>query len=650
MYLYNKKELSNFERANTLEWYLPNGLGGYSSSTAINSNYRKHNGYLVASLNPPVNRVMILNKVCEEVIVDNEVFDLEATEYENLTKEGNNYLESFEYNYIPTFNYFVNDVTIKKQVCPIYNKNSVSVTYIINSKKDCVINLIPFFNYKEHGDATKLENLKFSKEEKENVVILKTKDNHKIYFKFDNGEIIKNDDRFTEGMRCEYDFYTGDDRYDHCYKPFKLKVKVNKDEEIKVSLVIGLNNIKNEGFKYIEDYKKRHNTLIKKAKLNDDFANNLVIASDLFICDRKSTGLKTILAGLPWFTDWGRDTMIAFTGLTLVTKRFKEAKEILLSFAKYEKNGLIPNMFPDDNNKPLYNTVDASLWYFIACYKYIEYTKDYEFIIKNIYPTLKKIYEAYSTSTDFSIYSDTDGLIHAGSDLDQITWMDVRINDYVVTPRHGKPVEINALWYNALNILAMLARYNNEDDSIYLSKAELVKKSFNAKFVNKENGLFDVVDENDPSIRPNQIYAVSLPFKILPLEISKKVVDIVNKELYNIYGLRSLSKKDKKYIGVYEGSLYNRDIAYHNGTTWSFLIGPFLDAYAYVNNFDEKSIKEVNSICKGFIYNMSSYCINGISEICDGNVPFMSKGCASQAWSVAEVLRAYYEIVLRKQF
>ena len=647
MYKYNEIDLIKFDRANTLEWYLPNGLGGYSSSTAINSNHRKHNGYLVASLNPPVQRMMILNKIVEEVIVNDVVYDLEATQYENHIKDGNKYLKSFEYNYIPTFNYFVNGVSIVKQISPIYNKNSVCITYVINSNIDCKVNLTPFFNYKEHGNASSIESHNFEQSQKENVVILKTIDNNKIYFKYDNGKIVENNNKFTEGMKCEYDFYTGDDRLDYCYKPFKVVVDVKANVEGKVSIVVGLNNIKNDGFKYVEDYKKRQTNLIKKAKLNDQMANDLVIASDLFICDRKSTGLKTILAGLPWFTDWGRDTMIAFTGLTLVTKRYKEAQEILLSFAKYEKNGLIPNMFPDDNNAPLYNTVDASLWYFIACYNYIEYTKDYDFIIKNIYPTLKKIYKAYSTSTDFSIYSDKDGLIHAGSNLDQITWMDVRIEDYVVTPRHGKPVEINALWYNALNILAMLAKYNNEDDSKYLKLAKKVKKSFNEKFVNGDNGLFDVVDENDDSIRPNQIYAVSLPFKILPIEISKKVVDVVNKELYNIYGLRSLSKKDKKYIGVYEGSLRNRDLAYHNGTTWSFLIGPFLDAYAYVNNYDKKSINEVKSIVKGFSYNMSSYCINGISEICDGNIPFVSKGCASQAWSVAELLRAYYEIILK---
>ena len=646
MYFYNKKDLSVFEKGNSLEWYLPNGLGGYSSSSAINSSFRKHNGYLVASLQSPVNRVLLLNKINETIIISDSVFELEAQEYAHIIKDGYKYLESFEYNFIPRYTYDVNGVKIVKKITPVYKKNCVAITYVISSTIDATILLTPLFNFRDHGDASTLKSLKFEEKSKENDYIL-IKEKHNIHFQYDKGTLNYRTNKYSIGRKCDFDIKTGDDRVDNCYMPIDIKIDVKANEECKVSITCGLSKIKNDAFKYIEDYKKRHIQLIKKAKLDDEFANKLVIASDLFICDRKSTGLKTILAGLPWFTDWGRDTMIAFTGLLLVTKRFKEAQEVLLSFAKYEKNGLIPNMFPDDDNKPIYNTVDASLWYFYACHKYIEYTKDYDFIIKNIYPTLKNIYKAYSTKTDFSIYMDKDGLIHAGSNLDQVTWMDVRVNDLVVTPRHGKPVEINALWYNALNILINLAKYNKDDYCKYEKLAKKVKKSFLKFYNEKDKCLYDVIEPNDASIRPNQIWAVSLPYKILPIEIAKEVVGKVHKELYNTYGLRSLSYKDPRFVAKYEGDLMKRDLAYHMGTTWGFLIGGFFDAYAYVNEYCKQSIKDVNKMAKTFIFHMNSYCINGVSEICDGMVPFISRGCSSQAWSVGELLRSYYENVLK---
>jgi predicted glycogen debranching enzyme len=301
-------------------------------------------------------------------------------------------------------------------------------------------------------------------------------------------------------------------------------------------------------------------------------------------------------------------------------------------------------MFPSNNEDPLYNTVDASLWYFYACYKYILYTGDYKFIIDEIMPTLKKIINAYQNGTDFNIHMDSDGLIIAGSNLDQITWMDVRVGDFVVTPRHGKPVEINALWYNALKIMEVLCEYNNEDSTSYSKLALKVKESFNNKYFNNEtNCLYDVLDENDPSVRPNQLYAISLPFKILDKEVSKKIVDVCKEELYVKYGIRSLSLNDPRFKPKYEGKLWDRDMAYHMGTSWGFIVGAYIDSYAYVNDYSIESLKELLEVVKHYEKHMNEYCLNGIAEIFDGLAPDKSRGCSNQAWSIGEILRAYYE-------
>ena len=376
----------------------------------------------------------------------------------------------------------------------------------------------------------------------------------------------------------------------------------------------------------------------------------LTVAANQFIAYRQSTGYDTVLAGLPWFTDWGRDTMISYTGLTLCTGRFEKAHDILLTFAKYCKDGLIPNMFPDSGLEPLYNTVDASLWYFYAVYKYLEYvvTPDaYEFIKKDIYPCLKDIISTYKKGTDFSIYMDTDGLIHAGSGLDQVTWMDVRVGDWVATPRHGKPVEINALWYNALCTMDMLqAKFGDNDDS-YRQLASLVKASFNKRFWNENTGcLYDVVDEDDDTIRPNQIYAVSLPFTMLDKEREKAIVDTVMDKLYVGCGLRSLDPDHKDYHPIYIGSLSKRDHAYHQGTAWGFLLGGFISAYVKVNGRTKETALCADKLLNPVREHLLNNCIGSICEIFDGDAPHNGRGCYAQAWSVGEVLRCYCEDVL----
>ena len=651
MYKFTKDQFDNFQSLDSKCFVLPNGLGGYTSTSIINSSHRKHYGYLIACLKPPVDRKLILGRINDYVKVDSTTYDLESQNYSTYIKEGYKYQEEFSYDLIPTYTYLVDGVKIVKRIAPKYNSNTVMVSYQITSEKNAQVFLEPLFNYRDHGEASQIEDLKFKVVHKNHLLVLTPEKNQDIEIKlyYSDGELVENDSPFTDGLHCEYDVSTGDKRLDHHFKPYKIKIDLEANQTKKISVICTLDRLSNkDSFFLIDKYEERMKKLIKKSRIKDSLGQDLVLAADSFITKRESTKLKTILAGLPWFTDWGRDTMIAFTGLTLVTRSFDEAKEILKSFSLYEKNGLIPNMFPDDGGEPLYNTVDASLWYFYACYKYVKYTRDYQFIKNEIYPTLKNIIKAYSTKTDFTIYMDKDSLIHAGSDQDQITWMDVRTNGVAVTPRHGKPVEINALWYNALKIMDFFSKKFLENDPSYNQLAKKVKRSFNEKFYCSETKcLYDTVDPNDKSIRPNQIWVLSLPYKVLNKKYNHEVLNTVTFHLYNVYGLRSLSNLDPRFKPKYEGELLKRDYAYHMGTTWGFLIGGYLDAYYYVNKNNEKVKEEVNELVHRFLPHLNDGCLNGIAEIFDGDVAGRTRGCYSQAWSVGELLRAYYEIVLK---
>ena len=648
MYILNKEELSDFNKASETEIYMPNGLGGYISATAGNCLFKKHNAYLTHSFNPPVDRYVLLSKVSEAVVINGHKYNLDCEEFSDYKLMGNKYLESFRYDVIPTYTYRVGDIRIIKRMAPAYGMNAMGIHYEIENPTKYNVQLIltPYLSYKFLGEAQ--ENIRTDEEYYENRYVVDY-GRVKMYLKSSDGTIVMREHKYVMDIKNRFDYLTGDTRTDRCFTPFDiiLPLKPNSYKELELTASTTDNNLSSK--EIIRSYEERYKDILNNASINDELANNLIISADSFIAYRKSTGYKTILAGLPWFADWGRDTMISFTGCLLVPRRFSEAREVLLSFKKYQRNGLIPNMFPTNNEKPLYNTVDASLWYFIACYNYIKYTNDKDFIINELYDTLYQIYINYKNGTDFNIHMDSDGLIIAGSDLDQITWMDVRVNDVVVTPRHGKPVEINALWYNALMIMAYLNRLKGQSDNEFISLANMVKESFNNRFYNKkEECLFDVVDLDDPSVRPNQLFAVGLPFKILDKIIAERVVLKAKEELYTKYGIRSLSNLDKRFKPKYEGKLWDRDMAYHMGTAWGWLMGIYIDSYLYVYDYSNEAIEYVKNIYRDINDHMHEYCLNGIAEIFDGENPRISRGCSNQAWSVAEILRSYYENFLSR--
>ena len=667
-YQYTQKDWTTFKEGIKREWAVTNGIGGYAGSSMIGAHSRTHQGYLIASLHAPIERYLVFSKINETVTVGTRTISFETSQHRDSGKtvytEGQKLLTSFIYDGSVHYAYETDNFSFKKHITLKRNANVCAVAYELTAgDSDCTFTLTPLFNYREHSESSTPDTLKFETFTKDRAFYLVPEKNKDIAIRFQTSEgtFSERETVYDIDMQLQIEVDLETDGLDCHYCPVDLSIEVPANTTKKVSILCSIGDVNErpapvsatEAFSILEENARCHAELFEKAGYRDSFANQLVLASDQFLTYRESTKMMTVLAGLPWFTDWGRDTMIAFTGLTLCTKRFKEAEEILLTFARYIRHGIVPNMFPDDNMPPLYNTVDASLWYFYAVYQYLHYNPAAEaeaFVKEQIFPHLKEIISAYEKGTDFSIYMEDDGLIHAGSGLDQITWMDVRIGDWVATPRHGKPVEINALWYNALRIMESLCEKFDEDASAYRTRANQVKESFNAKFWDSSNQcLFDVVDGDEPDdhIRPNQIYAVSLPFSLLPEEQEKAVVALVEKELFVGCGLRSLAPDHPDYHGIYCGALAKRDAAYHQGTAWGFLLGGFFSAYMKVNHHSSSAAENAIRMLEPVRKHLSdSGCIGSISEIFDGDAPHNPRGCYAQAWSVGEVLRCYCEDIL----
>lgn len=667
-YQYTQKDWTTFKEGIKREWAVTNGIGGYAGSSMIGAHSRTHQGYLIASLHAPIERYLVFSKINETATVGTSTVSFETSQHcasgKTVYTEGQKFLTSFIYDGSVHYTYETDNFSFEKHITLKRNANVCAVAYELTAgDSDCTFTLTPLFNYREHSESSTPDTLKFETFTKDRTFYLVPEKNKDIAIRFQTSEgtFSERETVYDIDMQLQIEVDLETDGLDCHYCPVDLSIAVPANTTKKVSILCSIGDVNErpapvsatEAFSILEENARCHAELFEKAGYRDSFANQLVLASDQFLTYRESTKMMTVLAGLPWFTDWGRDTMIAFTGLTLCTKRFKEAEEILLTFARYIRHGIVPNMFPDDNMPPLYNTVDASLWYFYAVYQYLHYNPAAEaeaFVKEQIFPHLKEIISAYEKGTDFSIYMEDDGLIHAGSGLDQITWMDVRVGDWVATPRHGKPVEINALWYNALRIMESLCEKFDEDASAYRTRANQVKESFNAKFWDSSNQcLFDVVDGDEPDdhIRPNQIYAVSLPFSLLPEEQEKAVVALVEKELFVGCGLRSLAPDHPDYHGIYCGALAKRDAAYHQGTAWGFLLGGFFSAYMKVNHHSSSAAENAVHMLEPVRKHLTdSGCIGSISEIFDGDAPHNPRGCYAQAWSVGEVLRCYCEDIL----
>ncbi|MCL6612499.1 MAG: amylo-alpha-1,6-glucosidase [Peptococcaceae bacterium] len=658
-----KGDWPTFEQGIQKEWLVTNGLGGYASSTVIGANTRKYHGLLVASLTPPVRRTLLLAKVDERIETGGRTYNLAANSTSRgVTEFGFIHLQRVLVGSFPTFIYSFADVFFEKTVFMVREKNTTVILYRIkNGSSPTAVRLVPLVNCRDFHWTSRFGQINFSPEP------LAVPGGAGVSVKCAPGVpplkiLCLGESVFSPGEGWFWGmFYPGEQERgeqaeeDH-FIPGEFVVSLGPGEEKVFSLLATIEEDFDRrrpsggepGEEMLAAERDRCRKLLESAGYNDDFARRLVVAADAFVVRRRSTGSGSVIAGYHWFNDWGRDAMIALPGLTLVTGRHGDAREILLTYARYCKNGLIPNMFQDDPRDPLYNTVDASLWYFYAVHKYLQYTGDFDFILERIYPVLKEIAGWYINGTHFNIGMDGDGLIRAGAPDLQLTWMDAKVDHWVVTPRNGKPVEISALWYNALKVLDQLALRAGEDPP-HGGLAEKVRESFEEKFWYGRGGYFyDVIrdDERDTRMRPNQVIAMALPHSPVPPARARRALRRVWQELYATYGLRSLSCYHPEYRGVYAGDRVRRDGAYHQGTVWSWLIGPFVTAYRRAHGYSPASRDQAAVFLGPFRDHLRHHGVGYISEIFDGDEPVAPRGAIAQAWGVAEVLRAYVEDVL----
>lgn len=651
MIRFGKHELKDFSSAIAKEYLITNGIGGYATSTICGANIRKYSALLVACLNPPVDRRLLVSKLDETLYIGDKKFKLYSNEYIDRTKD-NGYLNqlSFECEFFPVQNFEVNGVFISKKVTMVYGKNTTIITYHVrNNNTPITLRLEALINNRDHHGNTSIGDFKCMQENVRSGVRIKFDINEiEIYLKSDQAEYFE-ESRWFENMFYFNEYQRGLDNFDNHYIPgyFEITLQPNETKEFTITASTEDEEVL-VGKHYFIVEKQRKEELIKRLPVKDELTKLLALACDQFIVKRKSTNTATVIAGYPWFTDWGRDTMIALPGLTLSTGRFEEAKELLLTFAKYEKQGLIPNMFPDTGVDPIYNTIDATLWYFNAVDKYIKYTGDYKFIEDYIFETLTSMLKHHINGTLFNIGMDKeDNLLKGGNKDVQLTWMDVKIKDWTVTPRQGKAVEINALWYNAVCIYTELCKKFKIEYRFYENLADKIKRSFLKQFWNeKANYFYDYIDgeEYNEQIRPNGIIALSLPYTMINEDMAKKAIATAFEKLYATYGLRTLDSIDKEYKEIFIGGIVERDSAYHQGTVWSWLIGPFITAVS-------KWYKD-KELCKKLILpffdHLQDRCIGNISEVFDGNSPHIARACFAQAWGAAELLRAYVEDVINE--
>ena len=551
------KEDLNLEKGLNREWIITNGIGGFCSSTIIGANTRKYHGLLIAPLTPPARRYLVLSKLDESIEIEGEEYKLYTNVGTQYISDGFKYLEEFKKDIIPEFIYKIGDITITKKICMQYGRNTTGVLYTIkNGHQKAKLKLAPIINFRDfHSMNTNHEfDLKQSIDRNKVAVVVDNIGAHPIYLNTSEGIYKQYENTTFYNM-----FYIEEEKRgfypeeNHAVSGI-FEIDIEAGEEKEISFVCSFEeNIEEINVKdLIKAEKERIENIYNKSELNEsenkEFIKNMIIATDNFIVYRPSFGLHTIIAGYPWFLDWGRDTLISFEGLLLVTKRFEIAKEVLLTMVRDIKYGLIPNGYSGYDNRPLYNSVDSSLLLFEQIQKYLDYTGDYDFVKKEIYEKLKLIIDYYKNKIDYdnnNIYLDTDFLLVSGTDNTQNTWMDAKYDNIAITPRNGKAVEINSLWYNALMIMNDLTQ-KFEDDKIakeYKKLADKCKKSFNEKFYNaKRKCLYDVL--GDKKIRPNQLFSMSLTYQIINTnsEEARNIISTIEKKLLNDYGRRKLCR------------------------------------------------------------------------------------------------------------
>jgi predicted glycogen debranching enzyme len=653
MIKFEKSVCRDLAAALSREWLETNGLGGFASSTIIGLNTRRYHGLLVASLKPPVERFVLLSKLEETLFIDGQPFDLSANRYPGVVHpQGFQYLSEFRNAPFPVFKYEIQGLAIEKSIFMVQDENSTVVQYELKANDRAAtpngvwLEIRPLIAFRDYH-STMHENGSLNKaiEEQPGLASITPYNGLPSLHLAHNAIALRKVGDWYRNFEYDLERERGLDFREDLFNPYVLRFKL---ETARPASIIA--STERRDVSAIPEYRKfeidRRRKIEMSYPVDDDFARTLTVAAGQYIVDRGDK--KTVIAGYHWFSDWGRDTMIALPGLTLVKGKSDVAKSILRTFAEYVSQGMLPNRFPDAGETPEYNTVDATLWFFEAARAYLSNTGDLEFVRTALYPVFTDIIDWHVKGTRYNIKVDASGLLSSGAEGVQLTWMDAKVGDWVVTPRRGRPVEIQALWYNALCIMGGLA-HKLDDASAerrYRTMASAAQSSFNRFFWNESAGcLYDVTSDGSPdaSIRPNQIFAVSLPYSMLTPERAKSVVGKVQEQLLTPYGLRSLAPGDPNYRGRYTGGPAERDAAYHQGTVWAWLMGPFLTAYLKVNGSSEATRAQAEKWLAPLREHLGDAGLGQISEIFDGDAPQQPRGCIAQAWSVAEVLRAYIE-------
>ena len=638
-YVFEKQDFSSLERASSHCWLLTNGLGGYASASAAFSVTRCDQGLLIGAVEAPHRRMALVHRLSEQLTLNDRAAHLSTQAFADgqPPEEGYRFLSRFTLGPWPEWVYDVGGVRVRRRFGMQHGANAAAVLYDIDNRADvpCALRVRPFFQFTPKGEALqKPQALRWEQGRVSaagQTVHLRT-----------NGQLTPAPARW---QTLAYPDDAKDGRADKglAGSCCEVGITVAPGESAHLELIFSMSPCDLSGESMLADMEHRQHALLDAAGLIDPIARQLVLSADAFLSRRDSTGGHTIIAGYPFFADWGRDTMIALPGCVLATGRYDVARSILRTFLAYERDGLVPNLFPEGASEPLYNTADAALLLVNGVWLYHERTGDSDFV-REAWPVMTRIVEAYRHGTRHAIGMDEDGLIHAGEGLDQVTWMDVRIDDILPTPRHGKPVEINAYWYNALCVLRELAPLAGESGEAYGALAERVKTSFARAFWMEEKGyLKDVISGTraDEQLRCNQIWAVSLPFTMLSRSQEKRVVETVERHLYTPWGLRTLSPEDPEFHPFYGGPQRERDMAYHQGTVWPFPMGAFYLAYLKVRDHAPEAVREVRRRLEGMDAILREGCVGQLPEIYDGGQPGESKGCFAQAWSVGELLRVY---------
>jgi predicted glycogen debranching enzyme len=633
------------------EWLETNGIGGFACSTIMGMNTRRYHALLTAATQPPVGRVVLLSKLEEILVLGGRKFELSANQYKDVIHpRGFEYLASFRLDPFPVFGYRCGDVQLEKTIFLVQGENTVVVQYELMGDlrgRACSLEVRPLIGFRDYHSTTHANDaIRREVATRAGMAIITPYPGLPSLYVAHHAESVDASGVWFYNFEYERERERGLDSLEDLYSPFSLRFDLAANS----SAVIVASTQPRTAIQAAELQAaeiQRRARVVRASPAGDPFETLLTSAADQFIVARGDQ--KSVIAGYPWFSDWGRDTMISLPGLTLVTGRYDDARNILRAFAGSLDRGMLPNRFPDSGETPEYNTVDATLWMFHAVHEFLRYTGDYDFIRGELYQPLAGIITWHERGARYGIHLDSDGLLHAGEPGVQLTWMDAKVDGRVLTPRQGKPVEIQALWHNALRVMAHLASVFGDpaDCTRYNGLADRAREGFVEVFWNGAAGcLYDAIPDDgapDASLRPNQIFAVSLPYPLLTNEQALHVLEVVEWELLTPYGLRTLSPRDPNYCGRYQGDPRSRDGAYHQGTVWPWLLGPFLSSYVRMHGGTAEARRRADRFLDPLRAHLLEAGLGQISEVFDGDAPHRPGGCFAQAWSVAEVLRTYVE-------